>query len=504
MCTQPLKILNPSKWLSHDAGQQLYLRVPCGHCLECRQRTQNEWRIRTYYECQDTINSGGYVLFDTLTYAPEFLPRLSEFIYTPLELDFSCFRSKDIQDFLKRLRTYLSRPLYEKGTKRLIRPAYPVADNLRFFVVSEYGTSERGTKRPHYHIFLFVRHSVVPPFVLSAAIGKCWSYGRTDGLPFKTRAYVRDHNTFDTLDIATKRCLMYVSKYVAKDFIYSDMVTKRLKSLMDYYFGDETGNAVMSDDNKNFLNLIKRFVLPFHRQSVNFGFSYIKEQGVDNLIERGTLVFNVNGLPSAFALFPSLKRKLFYNRRKDENGDIRWYLNNRGILYKELHYGDNLSNLQKMIDVYNLVHDDKLDFSAEYYLLNQYRLQPSAIDSSKVLDQLVSSNSVYEYNGLRNYAMLDRALFGKHNPVLTKRDFGSQRRGFQVLNKFRAFKHPQNLPSDGFIRFKDFEIYSLFDPEVERQSQLLYDWLAHDGASLLRAKKMLEKNKKKLKHLKLC
>lgn len=500
MCTQPIKILNPSKWLSSTAGQQLYLRVPCGHCIECRQRLQNEWRIRTYYEAMDTIQSGGYVLFDTLTYSNQFLPRLSDFIYVPDGLDFPCFNSKHIQDFLKRLRAYLSRKIVKNG--KVVKEAFSISNNLRFFVSSEYGHSDAGTKRPHYHIFLFVRNNSIPPLVLSGAISKCWSYGRTDGVPFKTRSYVRNHNTFDCMDLATKRCVLYVSKYVAKDFIYSDMVVGRLKKLMDYYYGDDFGNCPWTKEQKEHYKMLKRFVLPFHRQSLEYGSLYIREQGIDNIIERGSLVFNMNGIPLTFGLFPSLKRKLFYNRRKDENGDVRWYLNNRGILYKEKHFQDNVLQLQQMVDEYNVVHDDKLSFDVSDYLLNYGRLQPNKIGLDSVRSQLVSSSSVYEYNGLRNYSSIDRDFI--HRSVFTKCDYGSKKRGFSNCIKLRL-RHDDSLDYGDYISLSDFQNkYMLFDSSVEKQVESLYDWLGKSGKSRMRTHKVLEKNKKLLKSLNLC
>lgn len=500
MCTQPLKILNPSRWLHPYAGQQLYLRVPCGHCIECRQRLQNEWRIRTYHECLDTINSGGYVLFDTLTYSNTFLPRLSEFLYVPDGLDFPCFSSKHVQDFLKRLRIFLSRN--HKVNGKIVQKAYPIKNNLRFFVTSEYGHSELGTKRPHYHIFLFVRGNCVPPLVLSRSISKCWPFGRTDGIPFKTASYVRDHNTFNTLDLATKRCLLYVSKYVAKDFIYSDMVVCRLKKLMDYYYGDEKGNCQWTKEQKEQYKQFKRFVLPFHRQSLNYGAGYIEAQGIENIIERGTLVFNVNGLPSSFALFPSLKRKLFYNRRKNDAGDVRWYLNNRGILFKVLHFNDQVLQMQQKVNEYNIVHSPKLDFSVVDYLLNHERLQNKRIGISDVQKQLVDSLSVCETNGLRNYSSIDRDFIRKS--VLTKCDYGSKKHGFQTLQRLRYVKYCDKLDYGDAIHLTDFGRYMIYDENIEKQVEKLYDWLKIDGIKAIRTRKKLEKNKKLLKHLNLC
>lgn len=496
MCTSPVKILNPSRWLSHEAGQQLYLYVPCGHCFECRQKLQNEWRIRTYYECLDTIGSGGYVLFDTLTYAPEWLPRLSDFVETDFDTDFSCFRSKDIQDFMKRLRTGLSRPKKDEKTKCVLRPAYDVKDNLRYFVVSEYG--KQRTLRPHYHIFLFVRNSCIPPDILSAAIAEYWKFGRTDGVPFKGRNYVLSHCRFDSMDVATKRCVLYVSKYVAKDFQYCDMVRRRLKILCERRFGDNQeifSNRVA----RSYYQMLSKFVCPFHRQSLGYGGKYIELQ-MDNIMQSGVLKFNFNGVPLTLGLFPSLKRKLFYNKYRNSEGDYRWFLNNRGILFKASRADRQVLDLQQQVNEYNLCHDKKLTFDVRYFLFNHDRLQKTLF--VPVQSQLVSSSSVHEFNGYRNYSSIDRDFI--HRSILTKRDFGSRKHGFSTLNKLNQVKDISHMSDNSFIDLKDFQSYALFDSDVEFQYNLLLDWLKLRGCYKLKTKRLLERNKKILKSLNLC
>ena len=107
MCLQPLTIRNPTKAVNTDGGQLLKMTVSCGHCVECVQAKRNEWFIRCHYECERTFSKGGYVYFDTLTYADEHLPRLSHHIKNIAEYgiaDFSCFSHEHFKKFLKRLR----------------------------------------------------------------------------------------------------------------------------------------------------------------------------------------------------------------------------------------------------------------------------------------------------------------------------------------------------------------------------------------------------------------
>lgn len=126
--------------------------VPCGNCLECRALKANNWVIRNTYEAKAHDN----IAFITLTYKdnPHFLVK------------------KDLQDFFKRLRSYLS---YNNLGK-----------DIRYFACGEYG-EKRG--RPHYHIILYgFKDNNVKYIGLnkkgnilfsSPIIDKCWNLGRT-------------------------------------------------------------------------------------------------------------------------------------------------------------------------------------------------------------------------------------------------------------------------------------------------------------------------------------
>lgn len=508
MCTQPIKILNPSRRLAHNRGQQLWLYVPCGHCADCRQKKQNEWRVRSYYECVDTF-SDGYVLFDTLTYSPRYLPHLSDFMDVNKELDFSCFNSLDITLFIKRLRT------------NLFRLGYDVKDNLRYFIASEYGSIQY-TTRPHYHCLFFVRNNFVPVNVLSSCIASSWSVGngfhfnskeyshnpigRTDGLPYRSSSYVNFHNTFRSLDQSQKKVVMYVAKYVAKDFSFDKIVHKRLYELMRWRYPDfdfsQLYDRKLYADRAAFYHMLCSYVMPFHRQSEHFGDFYIKCLGRDNIINDGYLKFNFDGVPVTFSLFASLKRKLFYNRSKID-GQYQWYLNNSGIEFKVRHFDRLVASLRSEIESYNLNHADKLSFDVVDCLFNHNYLQSEKVSSK--LDyqkQLCLSSSCDSYNSLRNYCSIDRAFI--HKSVLTKKDYGSKSRGFLLANKIYPKHCVKDLDSNSFITLDDFSKYSLFFPDIERQYEKLLSWKRELGLEKLVVARHKERLKTLYKNLNLC
>lgn len=138
-------------------GTHVVVYAPCGHCVECLKRRQNDWKIRISHECL----SWKHCFFFTLTYREDTLPRnvvyddvAFEILYTGTEKECMEFMNRydlfdgfsiistacksHVQDFIKRMREDMSRKLGKR---------WPV----KYFVCAEYGPNPRGTKRPHYH-----------------------------------------------------------------------------------------------------------------------------------------------------------------------------------------------------------------------------------------------------------------------------------------------------------------------------------------------------------------
>lgn len=93
-------------------------KVPCGHCLACRQNHARMWALRLRFE----MTQWSCGTFLTLTYDDEHLPSDGRLNYP------------DVQLFLKRLRKDIE-PL-----------------KVKFFAVGEYGET---FGRPHYHLIIF-------------------------------------------------------------------------------------------------------------------------------------------------------------------------------------------------------------------------------------------------------------------------------------------------------------------------------------------------------------
>ena len=129
MCIKPLTIQNPgTKWTTAKS-----IQIPCGKCIECKIRYQNQWMIRLYEEAK----CHKHILFITLTYneqkVPFYLDKNTGQIFRTVYKD-------HIQKALKRFRINRERHLKQDATP------------FKYFITSEYGPS---TYRPHYHGVIF-------------------------------------------------------------------------------------------------------------------------------------------------------------------------------------------------------------------------------------------------------------------------------------------------------------------------------------------------------------
>lgn len=106
-----------------------YVDLPCRSCPECYEQTRREWITRAV--CESKMHDK--MIFLTLTYSDDKIP-ISEFVDEDGVIwKHSTLRYKDFQNFMKRLRKSLDRP-------------------IRFMVCGEYGSH---TFRPHYHAIIY-------------------------------------------------------------------------------------------------------------------------------------------------------------------------------------------------------------------------------------------------------------------------------------------------------------------------------------------------------------
>lgn len=311
MCRKPIRIKNNSKYIATNVGHQYYIWVNCGKCDECIKAKQNEWTLRNFYQCRETLETKGntYIYFDTLTYRNEDLPRITNYITS--NENYACFNYKHIREFYETLRQKLK---LKKD------------DKVKYFITAEYGDIRH---RPHYHIMLYVYDENINPLDLSTKVSEAWKHGRTDGKPYKTTNYVLTHNVIKEMNIDAIR---YISKYVNKSQTFMQIINKRWEKLEKWY--------EKSKYNKLEIKRIKqqyyRLTTPFHRQSRNFGIKAIQNRPIEDIIENPIFTYPTKTLEinRKVKLPMYYYRKLFAKQIK-YNGKRIWINNEDGIKYKE-------------------------------------------------------------------------------------------------------------------------------------------------------------------------
>lgn len=266
------------------------------------------------------------MMFDTLTYREQDIPRVSNYFNIPADLDGYCFDYQHITNFLKDLRI------------KLDRAGYDVKDNLRYFYSTEYG--EHNTHRSHIHLLFFVKNDFIEPDELSKYISDCWKYGRTDGVPYRSHYYLRKHNVVRKADNHSIRVCQYVTKYVTKSLRYNDLNTRRATAILRSIYSqferfmpkkllfnfdrpntvcevqfssdvDDFGRFSLSPLGKELFNSIKRRLDMFHNQSLGFGLSALTNSAAYYIENPYILVPDKDKIVLKVPLSTYYKRKLF-------------------------------------------------------------------------------------------------------------------------------------------------------------------------------------------------
>lgn len=129
MCFFPKK-LN----ITDSFGNEKLIECGCGICPECLKRKSRQWALRCYYE---SLESPAMMI--TLTYDEFVRTKGGRIIGERLHANGTKCEKKHIQDFVKRLRKYIT----TKVDKNI---------RIKYLATAEYGKT---THRAHYHMIIF-------------------------------------------------------------------------------------------------------------------------------------------------------------------------------------------------------------------------------------------------------------------------------------------------------------------------------------------------------------
>lgn len=456
MCLQPITIPNQTRYISLKYSNPYLIDVPCGSCAECQQTISNQWYYRSYFEWDDLSKFDGYVLFDCLTYAPKYLPHLSDFwSYLPTDMDFPCFNRKHLRNFLQNLRI------------RLIRFGF-AKDVFRYFIASEYGTDKSSTHRPHYHLMLFVRDKHIDPLFLSALIAELWKYGRTDGIPYKSRYYVLGHNVIDcsaNLFSNRLRTLRYVTKYVQKSCLFQDELDKRISLVMPeiakQQCPDNPDEWLESELARRERLRLLRCVNQFHRQSQHFGETALAQLDLNQLEKDGCLY-----MPDSQGVKIPIPLPMYYKRKLCQelvniDGSRYWVNTSYGDYYCKVCRERNkelvTKRYQSVVDFFKLPIPD-VSVLVDYVFEKRGRIKGN-LPEGTLFDR-------YAECDLYNYVTpSDKLQFGCRG--LSCFDYGNPQIGY------KSYKLRFRVPMSHFI-----SKYCYRDDDMEKQLSLIKSYLS--------------------------
>lgn len=182
-CANPLSLRKPHfDFVANKFVEEL--KVPCGHCINCRIAKSREWALRC---CLELPYWNSQASFITLTYDDEKLPKG----YLPVSLDKS-----HVQKFIKRLRKDMS-----------LLPEFCDSNgipNLKYFCSGEYGSK---FLRPHFHLILF-------------GVGLSDDFNPSLGCYYSQEHLVEDNWPYGNVytGTVTYQSCRYVAEYVFKKY----------------------------------------------------------------------------------------------------------------------------------------------------------------------------------------------------------------------------------------------------------------------------------------------
>lgn len=426
MCFSPIDIVNPSKYVSLKYRDRYIMQVPCGKCAACRSVKSNEWTYRLYNHALETFRSGGFVLFDTLTYDNVYLPHISDYIDIDSDLDFPCFSSRDLRLFVSDLR---------------IRCKRKYKSNFSYFIASEYGTSENHLHRPHYHALFFV-NGPIKFDQFSNLVSLVWYRGRTDGLPWKSALYV-SNNVFFDMSAGAVRSLKYVCKYIQKDTSFQKQIDYRLDAIMKNISDRFVSQGLESWDSSSHYwrirELISSKISQFHRQSTFLGASVLADIDLVELFKTGNLVMPDNEFVVRSIPLPMyFKRKLFYEL-VEVDGSKSWQPTELGLSYLSARKSVQLNKLKLKFDA--LKAQLKLDFDSsklsDYVMNFRGRLSSFlSFDCESTLLERLQHIDFYNYSNRYDKEWFSRS--GLSSRFLGNSSLG-YKRGFCIFQPIADF-----------------------------------------------------------------
>lgn len=414
MCINSKFVKVRTKYFYPGYCARAFLPVGCGLCQDCVDSVHRDYFVRLSSEFESNMQSGGLCIFLTYTFDEQHVPCV-RYSYNPNteDIDFFddvlsaysseipfiySFRKTDLQTYFNSTRKYFERLGIDKP--------------FRYFVVSEYGSDECYTQRPHFHALLFLSPNLAD-YYNSMSSGNISDIILSDFSKYWSNGIVSESKKYGLI-VSNTHCMHYVSKYISKTSALSNL--KRFSIFQDFILTNyDRLNPIDLKYQKSPQSLFRHYIRKacsgfFVLKSKNFGCQVLDR--FEPMIADGDISrlcdcwldgfrFEVHGETYSFPFSMYYFRKLFYNFRADGS----YYLSDLGFKFR-----CELTNRA----VYNFF--DK-------FRLNDYK--SILFSSPEVLKSLNSYqvsrfvNNLSNNNYLRGVYFYKQFLRGRYLPTLS-------------------------------------------------------------------------------------
>lgn len=260
---------------------------PCGKCVYCKKRRAAGWSFRLLHH----LKKNPLASFVTLTYNTDHVP------ITPKHR--MSLEPKDVQLFLKRLRTIQERKEKELFEKGIVSKYY--GKKISYYLAGEYGSRY---SRPHYHLIIF---NANPTYIIKAwtnpknsqSIGSLYFGNVTSASVGYTLKYISKEAKIPQYK-GDDRVPEFqrMSKGIGLSYVTDNMVKWHLTDLFDRYYGQLPQSEIKVSLPRYYTNRIytslERTMIGEALQSkeletVHWGSN---PQDVDNLIRKNPQEYN--------------------------------------------------------------------------------------------------------------------------------------------------------------------------------------------------------------------
>ncbi|AZL82732.1 replication initiator protein [Capybara microvirus Cap1_SP_50] len=429
-CYKPISCFTNAKEVDPNLSK-IRNTFDCGRCFSCLEAKAKSLALRGYFQWQDTIQQGGFVLFPTYTYNDDHLPWFSMIdkklhlgVIDSKNLPETCIPCFDWRVFhrlpdlehdpeLKDLGfSYIvnDRPITEK-MKEILKYEFGVT-GIKYCVGPEYGPDLRYTRRPHFHVVWFF-----PPLpegsehtqeeYINRCVELCISL-------WEDRGYGYASWSKEGAVVNSDHALKYISKDIVKSII--DWSTHNLESWLD-----PTLDKKMFKE--RFVQIQPYMPIPFH--SHGFGkymVDYLESLSIDEankILHKGYQIpgdFNkYTGKPIITPVPRYVYQKYCYKMDTKQN---KVAVTERGDTYFRYHIPLLWKESKaKWLDRFNLINlIQKLDSDVLKHIadnetycafFNKNDLKQSVFDSLQSIKAKYTLDHVLAYSAIRGCAASD-------------------------------------------------------------------------------------------------